>query len=164
MLGEFKGFAAPLSLADICRFLRIVVADDDRISYNLMDGFGGHVKHVPSDRWSSPSLSHPSPPVWIPNDPQSNIAYLVNVGTPVLLTGDASHFAWAFKTGVARRQNGEIPFNLHSGTLVPIPAPSQSSATSFKRSYRKCLGLACVPGSAPSASTFPIKASGNPLG
>jgi len=119
---------------------------------------------VPSDLWSSPSLSHPSPPVWIPNDPQSNIAYLVNVGTPVLLTGDASHFAWAFKTGVARRQNGETPFNLHSGTLAPIPAPSQSSATPSNVLIENVSDRPCVFGSAASASTFPIKATGNPLG
>ena len=32
-----------------------------------------------------------------------DIAYLINGTTPILLTGDASHFAWAFKTGVAPR-------------------------------------------------------------
>lgn len=32
-----------------------------------------------------------------------DIAYLINGSTPVLLTGDASHFAWAFKAGVAPR-------------------------------------------------------------
>jgi glyoxylase-like metal-dependent hydrolase (beta-lactamase superfamily II) len=32
-----------------------------------------------------------------------DIAYLINGSAPVLLTGDASHFAWAFKTGVAPR-------------------------------------------------------------
>jgi hypothetical protein len=28
------------------------------------------------------------------------MAFLVNGETPVLLTGDASHFGWAFKSGV----------------------------------------------------------------
>jgi N-acyl homoserine lactone hydrolase len=32
-----------------------------------------------------------------------DIAYLINGATPVLLTGDASHFAWAFQNGVAPR-------------------------------------------------------------
>ncbi len=32
-----------------------------------------------------------------------DIAYLVNGATPILLTGDASHFAWAFQNGVAPR-------------------------------------------------------------
>ena len=32
-----------------------------------------------------------------------DIAYLINGSTPVLLTGDASHFEWAFRTGVAPR-------------------------------------------------------------
>jgi N-acyl homoserine lactone hydrolase len=38
-----------------------------------------------------------------PGHTDDDIAYLVNGATPVLLTGDASHFAWAFKTGVAPR-------------------------------------------------------------
>lgn len=33
----------------------------------------------------------------------SDIAYLINGATPVLLTGDASHFAWAFQNGIAPR-------------------------------------------------------------
>jgi glyoxylase-like metal-dependent hydrolase (beta-lactamase superfamily II) len=32
-----------------------------------------------------------------------DIAYLINGATPTLLTGDASHFAWAFHNGVAPR-------------------------------------------------------------
>jgi hypothetical protein len=32
-----------------------------------------------------------------------DIAYLINGSTPVVLTGDASHFAWAFKAGGAPR-------------------------------------------------------------
>jgi N-acyl homoserine lactone hydrolase len=38
-----------------------------------------------------------------PGHTDDDIAYLINALAPVLLTGDASHFAWAFKTGVAPR-------------------------------------------------------------
>ena len=38
-----------------------------------------------------------------PGHTDDDIAYLVNGATPVLLTGDASHFAWAFKASVAPR-------------------------------------------------------------
>jgi hypothetical protein len=31
------------------------------------------------------------------------MAFLINGASPVLLTGDASHFAWAFKNGVGPR-------------------------------------------------------------
>jgi hypothetical protein len=31
------------------------------------------------------------------------MAFLIDGASPVLLTGDASHFAWAFKTGVGPR-------------------------------------------------------------
>ena len=37
----------------------------------------------------------------VPGHTDDDIAYLINGATPILLTGDASHFAWAFKTGVA---------------------------------------------------------------
>jgi glyoxylase-like metal-dependent hydrolase (beta-lactamase superfamily II) len=36
-----------------------------------------------------------------PGHTDDDIAFLINGAKPVLLTGDASHFAWAFKTGVA---------------------------------------------------------------
>ena len=38
-----------------------------------------------------------------PGHTGDDIAYLVNGATPVLLTGDASHFAWAFRNGVGPR-------------------------------------------------------------
>jgi N-acyl homoserine lactone hydrolase len=38
-----------------------------------------------------------------PGHTDDDIAYLINGAAPVLLTGDASHFAWAFKMGVAPR-------------------------------------------------------------
>jgi glyoxylase-like metal-dependent hydrolase (beta-lactamase superfamily II) len=38
-----------------------------------------------------------------PGHTDDDIAYLVNGAMPVLLTGDASHFAWAFQNGVAPR-------------------------------------------------------------
>jgi glyoxylase-like metal-dependent hydrolase (beta-lactamase superfamily II) len=38
-----------------------------------------------------------------PGHTDDDIAYLINGATPVLLTGDASHFAWAFQNGVAPR-------------------------------------------------------------
>jgi len=38
-----------------------------------------------------------------PGHTDDDIAYLINGATPVLLTGDASHFAWAFRNGVAPR-------------------------------------------------------------
>jgi glyoxylase-like metal-dependent hydrolase (beta-lactamase superfamily II) len=39
----------------------------------------------------------------VPGHTDDDIAYLINGPTPVLLTGDASHFGWAFKNGVAPR-------------------------------------------------------------
>jgi len=39
----------------------------------------------------------------VPGHTDDDIAFLINSSTPVLLTGDASHFAWAFKSGVAPR-------------------------------------------------------------
>jgi glyoxylase-like metal-dependent hydrolase (beta-lactamase superfamily II) len=38
-----------------------------------------------------------------PGHTDDDIAFLINGPTPVLLTGDASHFAWAFQNGVAPR-------------------------------------------------------------
>ena len=38
----------------------------------------------------------------VPGHTDDDVAYLINGPEPVLLTGDASHFAWAFNTGVAR--------------------------------------------------------------
>jgi len=38
-----------------------------------------------------------------PGHTDDDTAFLVNGAAPVLLTGDASHFAWAFKTGVGPR-------------------------------------------------------------
>jgi glyoxylase-like metal-dependent hydrolase (beta-lactamase superfamily II) len=39
----------------------------------------------------------------VPGHTDDDIAYLINGTMPVLVTGDASHFAWAFKAGVAPR-------------------------------------------------------------
>jgi glyoxylase-like metal-dependent hydrolase (beta-lactamase superfamily II) len=39
----------------------------------------------------------------VPGHTDDDIAYLVNGATPILFTGDASHFAWAFANGVAAR-------------------------------------------------------------
>ncbi len=39
----------------------------------------------------------------VPGHTDDDIAYLVNGTTPILLTGDASHFAWAFQNGIAPR-------------------------------------------------------------
>jgi glyoxylase-like metal-dependent hydrolase (beta-lactamase superfamily II) len=39
----------------------------------------------------------------VPGHTDDDVAYLVNGTPPVLLTGDASHFAWAFQAGVAPR-------------------------------------------------------------
>jgi len=39
----------------------------------------------------------------VPGHTDDDLAFLVNGGTPTLLTGDASHFAWGFKTGVGPR-------------------------------------------------------------
>ena len=38
-----------------------------------------------------------------PGHTDDDIAYLIDAATPVLLTGDASHFAWAFQAGVGPR-------------------------------------------------------------
>lgn len=39
----------------------------------------------------------------VPGHTDDDMAFLINGPTPVLLTGDASHFAWAFKAGVGPR-------------------------------------------------------------
>jgi len=39
----------------------------------------------------------------VPGHTDDDMAFLINGATPVLLTGDASHFAWGFKNGVAPR-------------------------------------------------------------
>jgi N-acyl homoserine lactone hydrolase len=39
----------------------------------------------------------------VPGHTDDDVAYLINGSRPVLLTGDASHFEWAFKAGVAPR-------------------------------------------------------------
>jgi glyoxylase-like metal-dependent hydrolase (beta-lactamase superfamily II) len=39
----------------------------------------------------------------VPGHTDDDIAYLINGPDPILLTGDASHFEWAFKAGVAPR-------------------------------------------------------------
>jgi N-acyl homoserine lactone hydrolase len=39
----------------------------------------------------------------VPGHTDDDIAYLVNAAAPVLLTGDASHFAWGFQAGIGPR-------------------------------------------------------------
>jgi len=39
----------------------------------------------------------------VPGHTDDDIAYLINGAAPILLTGDASHFGWAFKAGIAPR-------------------------------------------------------------
>jgi glyoxylase-like metal-dependent hydrolase (beta-lactamase superfamily II) len=39
----------------------------------------------------------------VPGHTDDDVAFLVNGSPPVLLTGDASHFEWAFKAGIAPR-------------------------------------------------------------
>ncbi len=39
----------------------------------------------------------------VPGHTDDDMAFLINSARPVLLTGDASHFAWAFQNGVAPR-------------------------------------------------------------
>ena len=38
-----------------------------------------------------------------PGHTDDDIAFLINSTTPALLTGDASHFAWAFKNSIGPR-------------------------------------------------------------
>jgi N-acyl homoserine lactone hydrolase len=74
--------------------------------------FSGKSKFSSIDFSAAPAMAPLGPSVdvfgdgsfWaisVPGHTDDNIAYLINRNTPVLLTGDASHFAWAFKAGVA---------------------------------------------------------------
>jgi glyoxylase-like metal-dependent hydrolase (beta-lactamase superfamily II) len=76
--------------------------------------FSGKAKFSSIDFSSAPAMAPLGPSVdvfgdgsfWaisVPGHTDDDIAYLINGTTPVLLTGDASHFAWAFKVGVAPR-------------------------------------------------------------
>jgi len=76
--------------------------------------FSGKSKFSSIDLSAAPAMAPLGPSVdllgdgsfWAisaPGHTDDDIAYLINGPTPVLLTGDASHFAWAFKTGVAPR-------------------------------------------------------------
>ena len=47
----------------------------------------------------------------VPGHTDDDVAYLVNGPQPVLLTGDASHFEWAFKNGVSPRGWNEAGTN-----------------------------------------------------
>jgi glyoxylase-like metal-dependent hydrolase (beta-lactamase superfamily II) len=49
----------------------------------------------------NPPLSTDCWAISVPGHTDDDIAYLINAAKPVLLTGDASHFAWAFTEGVA---------------------------------------------------------------
>ena len=63
----------------------------------------------------------------VPGHTDDDIAYLINGATPVLLTGDASHFAWAFQNGVAPRGWNK------AGTARGYPSLEQLRA--FARAY-----------------------------
>jgi N-acyl homoserine lactone hydrolase len=76
--------------------------------------FSGKSKFSSIDFSAAPTMAPLGPSVdlfgdgslWaisVPGHTDDDIAYLINGPEPVLLTGDASHFAWAFNTGVAPR-------------------------------------------------------------
>jgi len=76
--------------------------------------FSGKSKFLGTDFSAAPAMAPLGPSVdlfgdgslWavsVPGHTDDDIAYLINGSEPVLLTGDASHFAWAFKTGIAPR-------------------------------------------------------------
>jgi len=76
--------------------------------------FSGKSKFLTIDFSSAPEMAPLGPCVdlfgdgsfWAISSPghtDDDIAYLINSDKPVLLTGDASHFAWAFRNGVAPR-------------------------------------------------------------
>jgi N-acyl homoserine lactone hydrolase len=76
--------------------------------------FSGKSKFLSIDFSLAPTMAPLGPSVdvfgdgslWaisVPGHTDDDIAYLINGATPVLLTGDASHFAWALKNGVAPR-------------------------------------------------------------
>jgi glyoxylase-like metal-dependent hydrolase (beta-lactamase superfamily II) len=76
--------------------------------------FSGKSKFSAIDFSAAPAMSPLGPSVdlfgdgslWaisVPGHTDDDIAYLINGPEPTLLTGDASHFAWAFNTGVAPR-------------------------------------------------------------
>jgi glyoxylase-like metal-dependent hydrolase (beta-lactamase superfamily II) len=78
------------------------------------DGFSGKSKFSGIDFSTATAMAPLGPTVdifgdgsfWaisVPGHTDDDIAYLINGATPVLLTGDASHFAWSFMTGVAPR-------------------------------------------------------------
>jgi N-acyl homoserine lactone hydrolase len=63
----------------------------------------------------------------VPGHTDDDVAYLVNGARPILLTGDASHFAWAFQNGVGPRGWNK------TGTARGYVALEQMRA--FARSY-----------------------------
>jgi glyoxylase-like metal-dependent hydrolase (beta-lactamase superfamily II) len=63
----------------------------------------------------------------VPGHTDDDIAYLINGPKPVLLTGDASHFGWAFEHGVAPRGWNE------AGTARAYSSLEQLRA--FSRAY-----------------------------
>jgi len=76
--------------------------------------FSGKSRFVTIDFSAAPTMAPLGPCVdlfgdgslWaisVPGHTDDDIAYLINAPKPVLLTGDASHFGWAFKNGVAPR-------------------------------------------------------------
>jgi len=76
--------------------------------------FVGKSKFLTIDFSAAPSMAPLGPSVdvfgdgsfWAisaPGHTDDDMAFLVNGARPVLLTGDASHFAWAFENGVAPR-------------------------------------------------------------
>jgi glyoxylase-like metal-dependent hydrolase (beta-lactamase superfamily II) len=80
----------------------------------VANDFSGKSKFSGIDFSAAPTMAPLGPSVdlfgdgsfWaisVPGHTDDDIAYLINAAMPVLLTGDASHFAWAFRTGVAPR-------------------------------------------------------------
>jgi glyoxylase-like metal-dependent hydrolase (beta-lactamase superfamily II) len=80
----------------------------------VADHFSGKSKFSGIDFSAAPTMAPLGPSVdlfgdgsvWaisVPGHTDDDIAYLINGPKPVLMTGDASHFAWAFNTGVAPR-------------------------------------------------------------
>jgi glyoxylase-like metal-dependent hydrolase (beta-lactamase superfamily II) len=80
----------------------------------VADHFSGKSKFSGIDFSAAPTMAPLGPSVdlfgdgsvWaisVPGHTDDDIAYLINGPNPVPITGDASHFAWAFNTGVAPR-------------------------------------------------------------
>src|SRR5215467_2310856 len=80
----------------------------------LANHFSGKSRFLSLDFSAAPRMAPLGPSIdlcgdgslWansVPGHTDDDMALLVNASQPVLLTGDASHFEWAFKAGVAPR-------------------------------------------------------------